>query len=182
MTAIFRDMAGREGSFVFHPYPVTPLHGDYLYHADFALAARTRFRDYQDDTPYFRIKPADALTQTLVHPEWVTADSDWDAEIIAVDALELMRAQMSGVNGWVAPSYVRNGWFHAELLLFEALDEKRPQLLERAEARKRLEPASRLNATPAERSGGIEASTLAPGPGASHPALPAPPSRVPPAP
>src|SRR5205823_3468496 len=81
------------------------------------------FRDYQDDTPYFRIKPADALTQTLVRPEWVTADSDWDAEIIAVDALELMRAQMSGVNGWVAPSYVRNGWFHAELLLSEALDE-----------------------------------------------------------
>src|SRR5260370_9759359 len=39
--AIVRDMAGKDG-FVFHPYPVTPLHGDYLYHVDRAEAEKTR--------------------------------------------------------------------------------------------------------------------------------------------
>jgi hypothetical protein len=39
--AIVRDMAGRDG-FVFHPYPVTPLHGDYLYHVDRAEAEKRR--------------------------------------------------------------------------------------------------------------------------------------------
>ena len=40
--AIIRDMAGKDG-FVFHPYPVTPWHGDYLYHVDRAEAARQHF-------------------------------------------------------------------------------------------------------------------------------------------
>ena len=38
---IVRDMAGKDG-FVAHPYPVTPLHGDYLYHVDLAEAAKAR--------------------------------------------------------------------------------------------------------------------------------------------
>src|SRR5262249_46262766 len=32
------------GDVVLHPYPVTPLHGDYLYHVDLAEAAKARFR------------------------------------------------------------------------------------------------------------------------------------------
>ena len=39
--AIIRDMAGKDG-FVFHPYPVTPFHGDYLYPVDRAEAEKTR--------------------------------------------------------------------------------------------------------------------------------------------
>jgi hypothetical protein len=39
---IVRDMAGKPG-FVFHPYPVTPFHGDYLHYADLAEATKTRF-------------------------------------------------------------------------------------------------------------------------------------------
>jgi len=37
------DIAGKQG-FVFHPYPITPFHGDYLYYADLAEAAKARFR------------------------------------------------------------------------------------------------------------------------------------------
>src|ERR1700756_4569487 len=39
--AILRDMAGK-GGFAFHPYPVTPLHLDYLFHVDRAEAERAR--------------------------------------------------------------------------------------------------------------------------------------------
>src|SRR5260370_16029037 len=41
---IIRDMADKAG-FVFHPYPVTPLHGHYLYHVDPARAEKTRMLD-----------------------------------------------------------------------------------------------------------------------------------------
>ena len=40
-----RDLAGKPGEFIFHPYPVTPFHGDYLHHADLAEAAKARFSD-----------------------------------------------------------------------------------------------------------------------------------------
>src|SRR5580704_353535 len=40
--ALVRNMRRRDADFVVHPYPVTPFHGDYLYHADLAEAARAR--------------------------------------------------------------------------------------------------------------------------------------------
>ena len=36
---------------ILHPYPVTPFHGDYLYHADLADAAKVRFLGKSADAP-----------------------------------------------------------------------------------------------------------------------------------
>ena len=43
--AVVRDFAGRGGDFIFHPYPVTPLHGDYLHYVDLAEDAKARLLD-----------------------------------------------------------------------------------------------------------------------------------------
>ena len=40
--AVVRDLAGKGGGLVVHPYPVTPFHGDYLHHVDRAEAAKAR--------------------------------------------------------------------------------------------------------------------------------------------
>src|ERR1051326_1610083 len=39
---VLRDLAGRGGELIFHPYPVTPFHGDYLDHVDLADGAKAR--------------------------------------------------------------------------------------------------------------------------------------------
>src|SRR5262245_14477368 len=40
--AVVRELEGKSGDIVAHPYPVTPLHGDYLHHLDLAEAAKAR--------------------------------------------------------------------------------------------------------------------------------------------
>ncbi|MET0634116.1 MAG: hypothetical protein ABWY92_25025, partial [Xanthobacteraceae bacterium] len=42
VSAVARQLAQRQSDFILHPYPVTPLHGDYLHHADLADAAKAR--------------------------------------------------------------------------------------------------------------------------------------------
>src|SRR6516164_7714103 len=68
---IVGDIAGKQ-DFVFHPYPITPFHGDYLYHADLAEAAKARFLRTATPTPAapanLRVKASGAL-QHLVRPE-----------------------------------------------------------------------------------------------------------------
>jgi hypothetical protein len=120
-----RDMAHRDG-FVFHPYPVTPLHGDYLFHADLAAAATARFSRTSAEAvapPISRpwIKADDALA-TLVRPEWLARGNEWDVAIVAVDAAELVASATTSVNGWLGPPWIKTGWFHASLLLAAAED------------------------------------------------------------
>ena len=74
--------------FVPHPYPVTPLHGDYLHHADLAAAAKARFADGDAPVRDLKVKASGSLAQS--HPEWSAHDADWDVEVVEVDAAELI--------------------------------------------------------------------------------------------
>ncbi|MBI2754204.1 MAG: hypothetical protein HYX46_11980 [Betaproteobacteria bacterium] len=76
---------------VWHPYPVTPFHSDYLHHADRAEAARAA---------------AAAPKSTQVR-----------AKIEVIDAAALAARTGARYNGWSGPPWVRRGWFHAYLLL-----------------------------------------------------------------
>lgn len=71
---------------VWHPYPVTPFHPDYLHHAD-------------------RVEAAGA------------AQGDAAAKIELVDVDALMAKARKGYNRWSEPPWIRQGWFHAYLLL-----------------------------------------------------------------
>jgi hypothetical protein len=116
---VMRALAA-QGNFIPHPYPVTPFHGDYLHHADLAAAAMARFSIGEAPIADLKIVARGALAQS--HPDWSARDADWDAEVDEVGAAELVASAMFSVNGWLAPPWVRTGWFHAERLLADAAD------------------------------------------------------------
>jgi hypothetical protein len=121
--AIIRDMAGKEW-FVFHPYPVTPLHGDYLYHVDRAEAEKTRLLGAPAGSPPRNLMVrADGVLASLVRRAWRAQGQDWDAAVEEVDAAELVAASVRSVNGWLGPPWVKSGWFHAERMLADATED-----------------------------------------------------------
>jgi hypothetical protein len=121
--AVLRDLAGKSG-FVFHSYPVTPLHGDYLYHVDQAEAEKTRLLGTPGAPPPHELRVrADDMAASLVRPEWRAKGSDWDAAVEEVPAAELVSASATSVNGWLGPPWMKNGWFHAERILADASDD-----------------------------------------------------------
>jgi hypothetical protein len=122
---ILRDIAGRGEDLVFHPYPVTPFHGDYLDHVDLADAAKARVlgdtAEPAKSFPHtFRVAAEGPLAKSLVRPEWYTQGSDWDAAIEETDAAQLVASSLVALNGWLGPPWVRTGWFQADLLLADA--------------------------------------------------------------
>src|SRR5262245_61956763 len=114
---IMRGLAA-QSDFVPHPYPVTPFHGDYLHHADLAAAAAARFSQPTAHSGDLKIAARGGLAQS--HPDWSARETDWDAEVTEIDAAELVASAMFTVDGWLAPRWVRTGWFHAERLLADA--------------------------------------------------------------
>jgi hypothetical protein len=74
---------------VWHPYPVTPFHGDYLHHADRAEAARSA-----------AAAPGRAAARV---------------QIVTSEALLARASARQGA--WSGPPWLRQGWFHAYLLL-----------------------------------------------------------------
>ena len=115
---IIRRLAA-QSNFTLHPYPVTPFHGDYLHHADLAAAALARFSDADAPVADLKVKARGGLAHS--HPDWSAGDADWDAEVAEIDAAGLMASAMFSVNGWLAPPWVKTGWFHAQRLLADAL-------------------------------------------------------------
>jgi len=99
--AVIDELTRRGGDLVFHPYPVTPFNGDYLYHADLAAAAKELWTG--------RIR-ATAQSQT----------GHGDAAVTEIDAGVLEAQAMTLVNGWIGPPWLRKGWFQADLLLGDA--------------------------------------------------------------
>jgi hypothetical protein len=108
------ELAGKD--FTFHPYPVTPLHGDYIYHADLAEAAKTRLSDASNTlSSAVKFKARGDLARK--HPDWSARETGWDAEVIEVAAADLIASHSYAMNGWVGPPWSKDGWFQAELLL-----------------------------------------------------------------
>ena len=122
---IVGDIAGKQG-FVFHPYPITPFHGDYLYYADLAEAAKARFLRARARTSAapanLRVK-ADGALQHLIRPEWIAQGPEWDVAVEEVGAADLVASSMTSVNGWLGPPWVKAGWFHAERILADAIED-----------------------------------------------------------
>ena len=119
--SVIGELAEHGSIFVFHPYPVTPFHGDYLYHADLAAAAKRRWIASEGKPPAgLKVKPVDVLAKRLVRSDWQTQVLDWDAAVATIDADAMVAQAMTAVNGWLGPPWLREGWFHADLLLADA--------------------------------------------------------------
>jgi hypothetical protein len=119
---VLRALAKNVGELVFHPYPVTPFHGDYLHHVDLAHAAKAGFAEGSAPLARLTVKAQSPLARRLVPPDWTVSDTAWDAEIVEVDAAALVASHMSAMNGWLGPPWIRAGWFHAHLVLGGAPD------------------------------------------------------------
>lgn len=90
-----RDIARQPGGTVFHPYPVTPFHADYLEEADLADAANAHAR---------AAPPAVAK-----------------GKIREIDASALVERAMTRFDGWAGPPWLKFGWFEAYQLLADTL-------------------------------------------------------------
>ncbi|MFQ5935864.1 MAG: hypothetical protein ACE5LB_05620 [Acidiferrobacterales bacterium] len=132
----------KEEDFVFHPYPVSPFHADYLHHADLADAAKKRYLERTADAGAgipagLKVRAKGAIATKLVAPHWSQGTTQWDASVEEINVAGLVVSQLYHTNGWLGPPWVKQGWFHAYLLL-------RPVLRD-ATARQRADAyASRL--------------------------------------
>jgi hypothetical protein len=139
--AVLREISLRPGKVIFHPYPITPFDGDYLYHADLADAAKARFASKPTDsttlaTRSLRIRTAGTLPEGLVRRDWRARGSEWDAEVDEVRVSDLVAPSTTASNGWLAPPWAKMGWFHAVLLLARSVDD--PRARDRVQADLRL--------------------------------------------
>lgn len=116
-STVLRAIAVSPGDVIFHPYPVTPLHGDFLNYVDLAARARARLGNegpLSGDAPKVR---ADGFVSNLVPAAWRTKGADWNVEIVEVPIADLIGPRTVATNSWEGPPSIRTGWQQAYLLL-----------------------------------------------------------------
>ena len=114
---LVHEMAARGKGMTMHPYPITPFHGDYLYHADLADAAAKRFLGETPSAERLKVRATGVLPRSLVRREWIAQGADWDAAIEEVAAADLVGSALTQLDGWLGPPWVKAGWFQAASLL-----------------------------------------------------------------
>ena len=100
--------------FVFHPYPVTPYHDDYLDQFDLVRRAQAQYAAAGSaaDAGALRVRARGAIAQALA-PAPLRADADgWDATLEEFDVGDLVTAE----NGSLALPWAKQGWFQAARL------------------------------------------------------------------
>jgi hypothetical protein len=121
-------LAGEQNGFRFHPYPVNPLHADYLHHFDLAAAARSRFGTAAGaGADGLKVRAAGVLAESIVQARWTPAVGAWDVAIEEIPLDELIADSRFGPAGWQGPPWLKAGWFQAWLLLSPALPDGEPQ-------------------------------------------------------
>ena len=142
--AVARAIAANQAGVVLRPYPVTPLHGDYLAHVDLAESVAASLLDASQAAPAIeslRVK-ATGVAARLLHGE--SAPASWDVEIEEFDAAALFGSTMAATNGWLGPPQLKSGWYQAWLVLGDAID---PNARERVEtALRRLQSGGTADA------------------------------------
>jgi hypothetical protein len=150
---VLRDLATRSGDFIFHPYPVTPWHGDYLHYADLAEGTKARLLAAPGEASHsepagLKVKAEGASAARLVRPDWRTEGTSWDASLEEVDAAHLVASASVAINGWFGPPWLRAGWFQAALLLADGGARAQPGVeadLKRLEAFADGDPVEKIN-------------------------------------
>ena len=129
--AVARHIAANDPGVILHPYPITPLHGDYLFHVDRAEDVRASLLDAtQAALAIEELKVKVTGTATRLLPSNAPPDS-WDVEIQEVSAANLVNSAMAAMNGWLGPPGLKTGWYQAYLALGDLVD---PNAKERVEA------------------------------------------------
>ncbi len=115
---VLNALSSAREEWVFHPYPVTPYHDDYLHHFDLVEAAqkRARMAPSPGGGAAPRIAAKAPFAQALRDAGFTVSDGGGDATLEEVDLSALLAPRESAMNGWRGPPWVKEGWFHAWLL------------------------------------------------------------------
>lgn len=106
---------------VFHPYPVTPYHADYLHHLDRIEAAKSGGGGSLSAAS-LKVDAKGALAETIVRARWGAVTAGADIALVVVSLDDMLATASVQVNGWSGPPWVKEGWFHAHRLLAAGLD------------------------------------------------------------
>lgn len=110
-------LAAGQGNYVFHPYPVTPYHADFLQHVDLIESVKQEHqRRVSASGPPLRIRAIGELAEKLVPPRDRADGTTWDATVEVIAVHDLLSSRTISLNGWVGPPWSKEGWFHAYLL------------------------------------------------------------------
>ncbi len=120
--ALARTVARRPGRLVFHPYPITPYHADYLYHLDLADASKARYLgggpgEGGSPASAFRVKVTGRLGAEFFEPPDKRGEAKWDATVEEISMADLLVSHSAALDGWLGPPWMKAGWFHALVLL-----------------------------------------------------------------
>src|SRR5258708_11838176 len=101
--AAIREIGGKAGELILHPYPVTPFHGDFLNHVDLAAAAKARLLGSPTDSPGaivgdLKVRTEGALAKNVVRVDWQTGESNWDVAVNEVSAPDLIASASARVH------------------------------------------------------------------------------------
>jgi hypothetical protein len=111
----------KEGGFIFHPYPVTPYHADYLHHLDRVEAAMNAVGGTSARASE-KFGAKGRLATAIVRARWQLATEDADAVLEEIPADELLASMSLSFDGWSGPPWAKEGWFEAHRLLAPSLD------------------------------------------------------------
>jgi hypothetical protein len=115
----------KEGGFIFHPYPVTPYHADYLHHLDRVGAARSAVGTLSSAAPDAVVGSAKgAVAEAVARARLGSSAQDAGAVLEEVPVDDLVAEAGVRFGGWMGPPWIREGWFHAYRLLAPGLDAK----------------------------------------------------------
>jgi len=112
----------KAAGFVFHPYPVTPYHADYLYHVDRVEAARGAVGRASATTASMKVGAKGRLAATIVRARWGLAAERGDVTLEEVAVDDLLAGAGVQFVGWSGPPWVKEGWFQAHRLLAPGLE------------------------------------------------------------
>lgn len=119
---IMAMLRGEEtAGFVFHPYPVTPYHADYLHHLDRVEAVTAAIVNEPAPPSPLEIGAKGAIAEAVVKTRWRLAADRADATLLEVSADALI-ADGIRFDGWLGPPWAKEGWFQAYQLLAAGLD------------------------------------------------------------
>ena len=103
--AVTKALAAAKGDYVVHPYPVTPLHADYLAHFDLVEAALHKV-EQEGVAARPRIQARGRWAEALTRAGFKVTDADADASLEEIDVVGLLEQS-------VAPAWNKTGWQQA---------------------------------------------------------------------
>ena len=106
-------LATTRTEYAVHPYPVTPWHDDYVHHSDLVEAAKARVTAAIAAGPVLKLRVGRGLAAPPAGPAWRAADGEWDATLEELPLSALLRDEVTRLNGWTGPPWLKEGWFHA---------------------------------------------------------------------